>query len=211
MTPAIRVAVLVSLAATPVAAQSAPELSWGAAVTTNYISKGVTQSDDKPAIQGYAEIGWGFAYGGIWASSVDLDGDYAEYDIFAGVRHTVGNLSLDLNYTRYVYNKSGDCCGEFILFAGYSLDVVEVGLEFDYDPVYETRWGEAIVAIPFLEYYEAGGNVGTDFGSHGYDEDKVAWDFGVSRTLGDVASIDLRYYDSNLDDPKGALTLAVDF
>ena len=48
-------AVLAAGVALPVAAQEAPELSYGAAVTSNYIFRRQTQSDNRPALQGYVE------------------------------------------------------------------------------------------------------------------------------------------------------------
>ena len=50
-----------------------PELSYGAAVTSNYIDKGTAQSDGKPAVQGYVEGAYGIFYGGVWSSTVDID------------------------------------------------------------------------------------------------------------------------------------------
>jgi hypothetical protein len=39
----------------------------------------------------------------------------------------------------------------------------------------------------------------------------VAWDLGITRGLGDYASLDLRYYDSNYDDATGVVTISFDF
>ena len=96
---------------------------------------------------------------------------------------------------------TGDCCGEFILFALYPMaDIGEVGVEFDYDPVVETRWGEAVGAVNFLtEVFQARRqrSAPTSVAPRPAARDKVAWDVGVSRGLGDIATVDLRYYDSN--------------
>ena len=56
----------------PAAAQDSFSLSYGAAVTSNYIDKGTSQSDGKPAVQGYVEGAYGIFYGGVWT----LDGGY---------------------------------------------------------------------------------------------------------------------------------------
>ena len=125
-------------------------LNYGVALTSNYISDGATQSDDKPALQGYVEGSYGLFYGGVWSSTVDFPGDpefgddNLEFDLYAGVRPTLGDFSFDLSYYRYLYDSSGDCCGEFVLIAQYPVaDFGEVGVEYDYDPVDDTRWGEA--------------------------------------------------------------------
>ena len=40
-------------------------LNYGVALTSNYIDNGTTQSDDKPALQGYNEGSYGLFYGGL--------------------------------------------------------------------------------------------------------------------------------------------------
>lgn len=61
------------------------------------------------------------------------------------------------------------------------------------------------------DVWTVGGSVGTDFGSDGYEERKVAYDVGVNRTLGDKANVDLRYHHSNLDPQRGRVDRHVDF
>ena len=194
-------------------------LNYGVALTSNYIDNGATQSDDKPALQGYVEGSYGLFYGGVWSSTVDFPGDpefgddNLEFDLYAGVRPTLGDFSFDLSYYRYLYDSSGDCCGEFVLIAQYPVaDFGEVGVEYDYDPVGDTRWGELAGALSFVEVWEVGGAVGTDWGSEEWGEDdKVAWNAGVTRSVGDVASVDLRYYNSNYDPGTAVLTIYLDF
>lgn len=194
-------------------------LNYGVAFTSNYISDGTTQSNDKPALQGYVEGSYGMFYGGVWSSTVDFvddevfGDDNLEFDLYAGIRPTLGDFSFDISYYRYLYDDSGDCCGEFVLIAQYPVaDFGEVGVEYDYDPVGNTRWGELAGALSFKEVWEVGGAVGTDWGSEEWGEaDKVAWNAGVTRGLGDFASVDLRYYDSNYDPGTAVLSIYMDF
>ncbi len=211
-------AALALTGAMPVFAQDAPVLSWGAAVTSDYISKGSTQSNGHPAVQGYVEGAYGMVYGGVWSSTVDFandpdfGGDTLEFDLYAGIRPTWGDFTFDLSYVRYLYNDSGDCCGEFVGVIGYPIaDLGEIGAELDYDPVADTKWGVFSASLAFLTDFNVGGEVGTDFGTMDLGSDKVAWDLGVSRTLGDFALVDLRYYDSNYDPGRGVLSIAIDF
>ena len=206
-------AVLAAGVALPVAAQEAPELSYGAAVTSNYIFRGQTQSDNRPALQGYVEGAYGMFYGGVWSSTVDIEDDNLEFDLYAGIRPTFGDLSVDLSYVRYLYNSSGDCCGEVILDLAYPMaDIGELGAEFAYDPVEHTKWAQLGVSVGFLTAYSVGGTLGTDFGTLDLGkDDEVAWDLGVSRTLGEIGLVDLRYYDSNYEGARGVLSIAVYF
>ncbi len=206
-------ATLVLTTALPLAAQEAPELSYGAAVTSNYIFRGQTQSNDNPAVQGYVEGAYGMFYGGVWSSTVDFDDNSFEFDLYAGIRPTFGDLSVDLSYVRYLYDNTGNCCGEVILNLGYPMaDIGEVAAEFAYDPTEHTKWAQAEASVSFLTDWSVGGTLGTDFGTLDLDDGaEVAWDLGVTRALGDFAGVDLRYYDSNYEGPRGVLSIAVDF
>jgi uncharacterized protein (TIGR02001 family) len=218
MIQAVAPVLALGLTAAPAGAQEFA-LNYGVAVTSNYISDGTTQSNDNPALQGYVEGSYGMFYGGLWSSTVDfgddaeLGGDQVEFDLYAGIRPSFGDLSLDLSYYRYLYDDSGDCCGEFVLIAEYPVaDFGAVGAEFDYDPVGDTRWGELAGALTFAEVWEVGGAVGSDFGSEEWGkDDKVAWNAGVTRGLGDFASVDLRYHDSNYDPGTAVLSIFLDF
>ncbi len=193
-------------------AQEPPEFSWGVAATSNYIFRGVTQSDDKPAVQGYVEGAFSVFYAGAWGSTVDLDGDRFELDLYAGVRPELGDISFDIGYIRYFYDETGDCCGEILLGAAAPLgDAAEVGAAFYWDPEAETTWLEATagIAAPFDLYVD--GVAGADFGSLGFDGDKVYGAIGVSRTFADTATLDLRLHDSNVDPARLVLTASFDF
>lgn len=200
------------------AAQAVPELDYGFTITSNYIYEGSTQSNDNPALQGYVEGSLGMVYGGVWASTVDFPGDeefggdQIEFDLYAGARHTFDLLTLDASYYRYLYDDSGDCCGEFKLAASYPMaDLGTLGVGYNYDPTEKTKWGSLGAELYFADVWTVGGSVGTDFGSDGYDERKVAYDVGVNRTLGDKANVDLRYYDSNLDPGNVVVSIGMDF
>lgn len=71
-------------------------------VTSNYIWRGVTQSNDISAVSGgidYAHKSG--AYVGIWASN--LDGGQYEQDLYAGYGFDAGPVGLDVGYIKYMY------------------------------------------------------------------------------------------------------------
>ena len=81
--------------APPVAAAGKIDMAIGVAGTTDYQSRGITQSDSDPAIQGYIEPSYGLgpvlgdAFVNIWASSdVDFGAGVqgAEIDVAAGIK-----------------------------------------------------------------------------------------------------------------------------
>ncbi|MFG1417966.1 TorF family putative porin [Xanthobacter sp. V0B-10] len=106
----------------PVKAAPAPEptpvwdLAFGAKLTSDYIFRGMTQTNGDPAVQGYAELRlFDWVYGGLFMSSVNfpavinnyqvtgLTDPSAEMDIYGGLRHTWGGLTLDVGYVYYYY------------------------------------------------------------------------------------------------------------
>ena len=92
-------ALAVGLAATPASAQIAG-LSGNAAVTTNYIFRGISQSGANPAVQAgidYALPGTGLALG-TWASSIDF-GSIAGSD---GIPHDAAPFEWDI-YGSYTF------------------------------------------------------------------------------------------------------------
>jgi uncharacterized protein (TIGR02001 family) len=92
----------------PAAAPSDWDVLFGTALTTNYVLRGISQSDRKPAVQGYFELDykptdWLTLYGGIWGSSIHTAIANAEFDSSAGARFTWGSFGLDLGGVYYYY------------------------------------------------------------------------------------------------------------
>lgn len=188
--------------------------SYGFALTSDYMSKGQTQSDHNPALQGYAEARYGLFYGGLWASTVDFNtADSVEFDVYAGVRPSFGGANLDISYLRYLYDDSGDCCGEFKFDVAYPIeDIGLVGAYFAYDNILDTKWLEARAEYYFADVWYGSVDIGNDFGSLDLGSDRMtAYDVGFGRALGDIGKVDLRFYDSNYTSGRGVVTISADF
>ncbi|HRQ61874.1 MAG TPA: TorF family putative porin, partial [Alphaproteobacteria bacterium] len=97
--------VAVLAAATLIPSVSAHAADWGipgefsasAALVSEYAFRGISQSDEHPALQGSIDYEHesGF-YAGVWGSSVDFnDGSEAtvETDLYAGLAGEIGNIS----------------------------------------------------------------------------------------------------------------------
>ena len=138
--------------------------------------------------------------------------DNLEFDLYAGIRPSFGDLTVDISYYRYLYDRSGDCCGKLQFVFGYPVaDIGEMGFELDYDPIDDTKWAELSGSVDFASVWSVGGTLGTDFGTNGEDADQVAYDLGVTRALGDFANVDLRWYDFELRLRPAVLTMGADF
>jgi uncharacterized protein (TIGR02001 family) len=96
------------LACAPLAATAASPFSANVALTTDYVFRGVTQSDGAPAIQGGFDFNHKSGlYIGIWGSSVDDGVGPAglEYDLYLGYGGDFGStgLSYDVGIVNYRY------------------------------------------------------------------------------------------------------------
>ncbi len=107
--PALALAGLVSVPALAMAADS--PLSGNISLTSNYLFRGVSQTQDGPAIQG----GFDYAhssglYVGTWASNVAWvketglkDNNSMEIDLYGGYKGEAGPISYDLGLIHYHY------------------------------------------------------------------------------------------------------------
>ncbi len=102
-------AILTSLAAAGLlaAGSAAADVTANVGLTTDYVFRGISQTDDKLAIQGgfdYAHSSG--AYAGVWASNVNFkDGDEAqvEVDLYAGMTGKAGDLGWKFGGIYYNY------------------------------------------------------------------------------------------------------------
>ena len=105
----LTVLMLVAAFILPVTNSNATESSANVAVTSNYVFRGQTQTDDGAAVQGGYDIqqsddkGW---YAGVWGSNVDKG---IEVDLYGGWKGVFGNQSkmgYDVGAILYQYSDS---------------------------------------------------------------------------------------------------------
>jgi uncharacterized protein (TIGR02001 family) len=78
--------------------------SFSATGTSDYVFRGISQSDNDPAIQGAVDVGYGMFYAGVWASSIDFEADNnIEVDYYAGITPTWGPVTFDFGVIYYNY------------------------------------------------------------------------------------------------------------
>lgn len=186
------------------------DLAFGIALTTQYVSRGVPQSDGF-ALQGYVEASYDWAYVGIWASNVGPTGfapDSVEYDIYGGVRPTFGNLTVDLGYAHYFYNVTGSWGGEVYLKPSYQFtDWFTAGAEIYYlvSPAPAGfSYGEINAAFTLPYDFTLSGAVGTNFAGN------MNWNAGVSYTFADTVTLDARVHGHTTNGTRIVGTLSLD-
>lgn len=197
-------------------------------LTTDYVSRGISFSDENPAIQGTFDYThpWG-AFVGIWASSWDDLGYSNDIELayYAGYSGTVGGIGYTLTANYYTYPGAKD--------DGFEFDYVEIdtlleytienttlsptfGLGYSYSPEYSWEDGSSHYVHGMLDlslpknfglgfevgYMDIEGNKTTPFGS-GLDGKKgygyLHWKVGLSTKLKGFG-LDLSYHDTNEKD-----------
>ncbi len=196
--------------------EEASIFSWNAAIASDYVFRGVSQTDEEAAVQLGADLNFdsGF-YVGVWASNVDFGAGSPdiEIDTYIGWNTDLSEAwNLDLMLNRYNYIGEADDFGdgdynEFIAAItyaetytftfGYTNDVYNL----DDDGFYYGAAGS----------WELGGGVGLDVGlgrstfasSTGFD-DYTDWTVAVNRDFGPVnAALGFYGTDASGDDNFG--------
>ena len=190
---------LLSLISLPAFASVSANVSFA----SDYIWRGMTQSDG-PAISGGFDFEdeSGF-YAGIWGSNVNFnDGTGSELDYYFGYGFELGSLGVDLGYVAFDYPENTTGLDFEELVVGLSLG--DVGLTFalgqDGAPDYtEVSYSLGALGFSYGEYDDYGDNFAisygftcgnydcgfayTDFEDGGYGSDEDALVFSVSASL----------------------------
>ncbi|MBU1374437.1 MAG: TorF family putative porin [Alphaproteobacteria bacterium] len=186
----------------PAAAQ---ELSFNVGAASDYVFRGVSQTDGNAQVFAGADLSMGDWYAGVWASNVDFnDGTDAEFDVYGGYTTTLGIASLDFGvlYYAYVDPPAGPNPNYFELQAKASVPVgpATLGGQLYFTPDYYGSGSDAW-------YYEVNGaysptDAVTFSAALGREEiadggSYTTWNAGVGYALTDNLAVDLRYHDTD--------------
>ncbi len=100
----------------PAAAPSPWDLAFGSAIMSDYMFRGITQSDHKPSVAAYFEPRYNITkdvqlYAGISGESIKFANNAAaEIDFYGGIRPTFGPVAFDVGFWYYYY-PGGQCYG----------------------------------------------------------------------------------------------------
>ena len=202
------VAAIAAIAGCALAAPShAGEWSANAAMTSNYIWRGLTQTENEAAVQGGIDYSHesGF-YVGTWASNVNYGaGDVYSYehDIYAGFAFDTGDVSWDFGYLYYNYDSEaefdfGEVYGSVGIGAFSATLYVLANTEADEGPDQDFGFGQAFYGS--LNYGFTVGN-GVDVGLHlGYHDGDFAEAFNGNEK---------GYYDYNISFSKDGFSFMI--
>ncbi|MDJ0740815.1 MAG: TorF family putative porin [Gammaproteobacteria bacterium] len=170
----------IAIGAAVLSGSALAEFSANIGATSNYLWRGVSQTDDGAAISGgldYAHDA-GF-YVGTWASNVDFGDDTtAEVDFYGGFSNEVGGVGYDVGLIYYYYPGCGDC--EFTeVYGSLGVGPVTAGVHYTIDSEVDDVAGQADLFQDGDIYYYVGASVevaptwtvGATAGYYDFDDD----------------------------------------
>ena len=194
------------------------EFSANVTLASDYIFRGITQSDENPAIQGGIDWNydiddsWAFNIG-TWASNVDFnDGSEAtsEFDVYSGISYSYENWSFNVYGTYYFYPGASDNLNydyfEVSGQIGYDFELLNITATAVYSPENFGETGDA-------SYYEVATEVplpyNFTFNAHyGHQEindevgfgvpDYNTWGAGITYSVEGV-DIGVNYIDTDIN------------
>lgn len=225
------VAAAASVAMSGAAMAEELKLSYNVGVASDYIFRGVSNTGGKGQVFGGVDATYGIGYAGVWASNVDFGtpNPDTEIDLYAGVKPTVGPVSLDFGVIYYGYDKDKNGApGSFsyveVKAAGSTaVGPGTIGAAVYYSPEFPGKGGEALYgeingSAPIGEKLTLSAALGRqEVDADGYfggvSSSYTTYNVGVTAAITDHLSADLRYSDTNqgkLGDAFGqALTISV--
>ncbi|WP_336970423.1 TorF family putative porin [Brevundimonas aurantiaca] len=193
--------------AAPASAQDA-KVAFNVGVTSDYVFRGYSQTNEDPAIQGGVDLTAGSFYAGAWASNVDFGDDTdAEVDVYGGYRTEAAGFALDFGVIGYLYAGEPDGAdynyAEFKAAASRAVGPATFGAAVYYSPDFfgaadkEATYAEVNAAFSPAPKWTISGAVGQQWLD--VSDDYLTWNAGVGYALSDNLSADARYYDTDVD------------
>jgi len=219
--PVILIGALICGLAFPAHAQDNKlNLSATATFTTDYVFRGISQTQENPAVQSEFDATYGIFYLGMWGSNVDFGGngfgqDIAplEIDYYAGITPSWQGIDFDIAGLYYTYPGAFDPGGEFDYFElmtrmSYSFfKALTFGITNYWAPEYSGEIGDADAFELSGEYAFSqklfnffSPSISALVGWQWFDAggDYTYWNAGLTLGFMDNWSADIRYWDSDL-------------
>ena len=199
--------------------------SGNVAVTSEYLFRGLSQSDESPALQGALDYDIEvadqiFVYAGTWGSNVDfneaaaVDGASIELDFYSGLKCEVGRtgLSWDTGFIYYAYSDAAASLNyDFWEIQGavsYDFGIAKFTASLNYSPDYFGASGDAFytkvvinAAIPAVKGLSLFGHVADesidDSAAFG-TADYFEWNIGATYNVDRLFDVSINYSDTDV-------------
>jgi len=188
-------------------AQDSLKLSYNVGVASDYVFRGVSNTQEDPQIFGGVDAAYGIGYAGVWASNVDFGSDdpSVEVDLYVGLKPTVGDTALDFGIVYYAYaDDKGATPGQYSYLelkaaASRPIGPVTVGLSMFYSPEFPFETGKAFyyevnAALPLMDKLTLSGALGQQ--EIEFSGDYATWNVGLAYAITPNLTADVRYSDT---------------
>jgi uncharacterized protein (TIGR02001 family) len=200
----------VALFALSSAALAEDQFAWSASLTgtSDYVFRGISQTDNDPTIQGSIGATYGMFYAGAWASGLDWGaGSDAEIEVdyYAGITPTWGGANFDFGVIYYNYpgTHGNDVLELKAGVKGEILPKLTAGFTYYYSPDYNdldygVYEGTAAYELPKTWVFtpSISGTVG-EVDQYSAGDDYAYWNAGLALAV-DNLTFDFRYWDSDI-------------
>jgi uncharacterized protein (TIGR02001 family) len=187
-------------------------LSATTVFTTDYIFRGVSNSDENPAVQPEIDLYYGMFYAGMWGSNTDF-GDGVEIDYYVGITPKWGNFTFDIAGLAYTFPGFNDidyyelktgatwASGNWSLRATNYWSPNNFGLDTESDAI-EGAVGYAFSGKLFNFFTPS---ISGLIGYQSYEDvlhDYTYWNAGLTLGFMEHWSADIRYWDTDYNDAE---------
>jgi len=190
------------------------EISFNAAVTSDYRYRGISQTRLRPAVQGgadYVNNPTGL-YVGTWLSSIkwidDAGGDNKfEWDIYLGKRGEIGDgFTYDVGFLAYLYPDHGlpvaPTTREIYVQGGYGPFALKYSHSlsnlFGFADSKDSQYVDAMFNYEITDGYIFNAHVGHQKVKNNGASSYTDWKLGVTKDFG-IVSVSLAYVDTNTE------------
>jgi uncharacterized protein (TIGR02001 family) len=193
----------------PVSAQERPEIAWNVGVASDYVFRGYSQTGGNAQVFGGVDAKLGNFYAGSWVSNVDFgDGAGVEVDLYGGHSSEIEGFKVDFGFAGYLYPSQPDGAGfNYVELKGdisRAIGPVTLGASLSWSPDYfgddsSATYVEANAAFVPADGWKISGAVGHQ--ALDVSGDYATWNLGVGYSLTETALLDVRYSDTDRNDP----------
>jgi uncharacterized protein (TIGR02001 family) len=185
------------------------EFSANAALTSDYVFRGISQSDEHATIQ--AGFDWTHPltglYAGVWGSGVDFEDASVEVDFYGGLNGSVDKLVWDVGAIYYSYPGADESLDydfwELAVATGYDFDLFSLSAALNYSPEFFGDTGSALypalyATVPLPYDFTLSASAAYQWIEDG--ESYADWSLGLDTNVQGFG-IGLKYHDTDLDEP----------
>lgn len=185
-----------------------PEVSFGLSAATDYLWRGVSQSDNHAAVFATVNVAYKGFYAGAGTENVDFLGINQEYDLWGGYVLPLGPVKVDAGFVRYGYVDSpvkiDTLEGKLALTAPVGKGSVTAAGYYtgnyfgSSDPAF---YAELSGSYPLMDKLSVRAAVGHQQISHSAG-DYTTWNAGLSYQVLPGAAVSVGYFDTDRPDNR---------